>query len=248
MYRWVLLAAIACLGSVLWWRGSVVPSHVVRVGVTAGPHAMIAENVKSLMASKGVDVQIVEFNDFHIPNAALEAGELDLNIYQHEPFLQEDSRERGLNLKIVGKSVLMPMGLYSKKYQKIEDLPKNAHIALPNDPTNRDRAKAICQQILLDGAQFTEVDAAQLPRSLDDVDAALIPTDWIVLAKIDPNTALYRESAQNSPYTNVIVAHANKALGPNVQSFLDHYQSSENKKFVEKAFEGMLVAGWPSAS
>ena len=244
MYRWLLLLGIICVSSMLWMNGTVMPSQVVRVGVTAGPHAIIAEFVKAQMIQHGVTVKIVEFNDFHMPNAALDAGEIDLNIYQHEPFLKEDCQTRNLKLTVVGKSVLMPMGLYSLRYQNVADLPEGARVALPSDPTNRERARALCTEMGIHNAKFIEVDAPQLPRTLDNVDAALIPTDWVVLAGMDPKQALCHENASNSPYTNIIVAKEGTLQKPEIQNFLVYYQSPETKRFIEEQFHGSLVAGW----
>ena len=199
--------------ALLWWRGGSTPKDIVRVGVTAGPQAIIAENVKKRLEKQNIQVKIIEFNDFHMPNAALDAGEIDLNIYQHQPFLEEDVRERGLNLKVVGRSILMPMGLYSVKYKKLSDIPDEATVAVPTDPTNRQGALNLCKKMgLKEDVKYIEIDAPQLPRSLEDVDAALIPTDWIVVARMDPYSALYQEDPEASPYTNVIVAKEGQEL------------------------------------
>lgn len=244
MYRWLGLVGVICVATALWIRHDAVSGPLLRIGVTAGPHALIAEHVKKRMEPTGLKVKIIEFNDFHLPNAALDAGELDLNIYQHEPFLKEDCATRHLKLIEVGKSVLMPMGLYSARFKKIKDLPANAKIALPNDPTNRERAKSLCLEMGIKEANYIEVDAPQLPRTLEDVDAALIPTDWIVLANMDPKQALCHENAAHSPYTNIIVAKEGTLQKPEIQTFLANYQSAETKQFVKTEFGGALVAGW----
>lgn len=112
----------------------------LKVGVTAGPHAMIMEKVKELAKDKGLDIQIVEFNDFILPNVALNDKEIDVNSYQHQPYLDEQVKNRGYKLKSVGKTVLMPLGIYSKKIKALSEIKENSKIAIPNDPTNGGRA------------------------------------------------------------------------------------------------------------
>ena len=244
MKRIIWAIGVIVIGALLWWRG-VQPASAVRVGVTAGPHAQIAEDVKARLKKHGINIEIIEFNDFHMPNAALDAGDLDLNVYQHSPFLQEDCRIRGLKLKVVGRSILMPMGLYSSKYKETKNIPANAKIAIPNDPTNRQRALELCKEIgFKEGVKYIEVDAPQLPRSLEDVDAALIPTDWIIVSKMDPYSALYQENPDRSPYTNVIVAKEGVKPSKNIEAFLDHYQNNETKQYIHEVFHGLLIPGW----
>ena len=127
----VLLAASASMAQA---------AEVVRLGVTAGPHAQIAEIARKVAARDGLDIKIVEFQDYIQPNAALDAGELDANSYQHLPFLESQIKARGYRISAVGYTVTFPMGFYSKRYKSLADLPRGAKVGIQNDPSNSGRA------------------------------------------------------------------------------------------------------------
>lgn len=231
---------------------------VFKLGVTAGPHAMIAEKVKDLAKKQGLNIDIVEFNDFVLPNIALNEGSLDANSYQHQLFLDAQVADRGFKLVSVGKTVLMPMGGYSKKIKSIDELKEKAVIGIPNDPTNGARALLLlAKQGLIElkdkklpgilditknakGFSIKEMDAPQLPRSLDDLDLAVVNTDWIVLAKMDPKSALFAED-KNSPYANIIVVREATKDNDDVKTLVKIYQSNEIRKFVDEAFKGAVI-------
>ena len=179
---------------------------VLKVGATAVPHAEILEQVKPILAKEGIDLQIVEFNDYVQPNLALNDGELDANYFQHQPYLDEFKSEHDVKLVSAGGVHIEPMGVYSKKVKSLDDLADGASIAIPNDPTNGGRAlillakagvitlkdnndiKATVQDITANpkNVKFQEVEAAQLPRVLDDVDAAVINTNYAMQANLVP--------------------------------------------------------------
>lgn len=254
----LLLSAFLC---------TIIPAHAtLKVGVTAGPHAMIMDKVKDLAAQEGLSIEVIEFNDFILPNAALDEGEIDMNAYQHQPFLDHQIAIRGYKLVGIGKTVLMPFGVYAKKIKNMADIPNGARVALPNDPANGARALRLLQTaglITLTDAPmpsvlditsnvknlaFIELDAPQLPRSLDDVDLAVINTDWIILAKIDPSTALYKEST-DSPYTNIIAVRqgdiqGNAERSADLQKFVTIYQSPAIKKYIVETFHGAVIPAW----
>lgn len=232
----------------------------LKVGVTAGPHAIIMDKVKNLAEKQGIDVEVIEFNDFILPNIALNDNEIDLNSYQHKPFLDEQVQARGYKIKSAGKTVLMPLGIYSNKIQKLSELKDKAKVAIPSDPTNEGRAlkllaeqgiitlNAIQNPSLLDikdnpkGITFLEIDAPQLPRTLDDVDAAVINTDWILLADLDPKSALVMED-KNSPYANIFAVR-NDEKRPEVFQLITIYQSEPIKKFIQETFKGAVIPVW----
>jgi len=144
-----------------------------KVGVTAGPHAMIMEEVKKIAATDGFPLEIVEFNEFNLPNAALAQGDLNINIYQHEPYLQEQMKSRGYDFVIVGKSVVMPFGLYSNKLKNFSSINPSfvkpgAKIALPNDPTNEGRALKLLEQ-----ANLIKLKPSDNPTPLDVIENPL---------------------------------------------------------------------------
>ncbi len=241
---------------------SLSPSLAVplKVGVTAGPHAIILEKVKELAKAQGLDIQIIEFNDFILPNAALNDKEIDINSYQHQPFLNEQVKTRGYKIKSAGKTVLMPLGIYSRTYKTIADIPEKSKIAIPSDPTNSSRALKLLEKegliklkssdnpSILDITEnpkqlnIIEVDAPQIPRILDEVAAGITNTDWILLAGIDPKSAIAIED-KNSPYANVIAIREDDTR-PEIQQFIKIYQSEPVKEFIKKEFKGAIIPVW----
>jgi D-methionine transport system substrate-binding protein len=178
----------------------------LKVGVTAGPHAQILEQVKKVAEKDGLKIQIVEFSDYVQPNAALAAGDLDINSYQHKPYLDQQVKDRGYKLAPVGYTVNFPIGIYSKKVKKLDELKEGARAGIPNDPTNGGRVLLVLQDQGLiklrpeaglkatpldvtanpKKLRFVELDAAQLPRSLDDLDASAINTNYALTAGLHP--------------------------------------------------------------
>ncbi|MBI1954126.1 MAG: MetQ/NlpA family ABC transporter substrate-binding protein [Proteobacteria bacterium] len=234
---------------------------VLRVGVTAGPHAMIMEEVKKQAEKEGLSIDIIEFNDFLLPNAALDQKDIDVNCYQHMPFLEEQKQTRGYKLKVLAKAVLMPMGIYSLSVSSLTQIPEDGKIAIPNDPTNGGRGLKLLEKAglltlknkdnptVLDiqdnpkNLQIIEVEAPQLPRLLEDISAAVINVDWIILANMDPSKALFKED-YDSPYMNVIVVRENDDNKPEIKKLVQLYQSPQTKSYIEKTFKGALLAGW----
>jgi D-methionine transport system substrate-binding protein len=232
----------------------------LKVGVTAGPHAMIMEKVKELAKDKGLDIQIVEFNDFILPNVALNDKEIDVNSYQHQPYLDEQVKNRGYKLKSVGKTVLMPLGIYSKKIKALSEIKENSKIAIPNDPTNGGRALKLLETqgfiklnpsenpTILDikenpqNLSIIEIDAPQVPRTLEDVDAAIINTDWVLVGGLDPKSALSFEN-KDSPYANVIAVRDDETR-PEVTEFVKLYQSEPVKVYIKETFKGAVIPAW----
>jgi D-methionine transport system substrate-binding protein len=236
----------------------------LRVGVTAGPHAQILEAVKPIAARRGLDLTIVEFSDYIIPNAALSAGELELNSYQHKPFLDQQNADRKYGLVDVGLTVNFPIGVYSKKHKTWDEVPAGAQIAIPNDPTNGGRALLLFQDKglikLKEGTgfkptvaditenarryRFIELEAAQTARSLDDVAAATINTNYALSAGLNPGRDAILREEPKGPYANLIAVRAADRDKPWVKPFVESYQSAEVKAFVDKTFQGAVLAAW----
>ncbi|MDP3603891.1 MAG: MetQ/NlpA family ABC transporter substrate-binding protein [Bosea sp. (in: a-proteobacteria)] len=237
--------------------------QVVRIGVSPGPHAEILEKVKPLLAPKGIDLKIVEFSDYVVPNQALDAGELEANSFQNQPYLDNQVKDRGFKLVSVGLTVNFPLGIYSSKYKSWADVPDGSSIAIQNDPTNGGRSLLLLQDKgvikLRDGVgfkpgpvdivanpkklKFIEVEAAQTPRTLADVAAAAINTNYAVDAKIEPTSAILREDPKG-PYVNVIAVRTADKDKPWVRTLVETYQSPEIKAFVAERFKGNVLAGW----
>lgn len=236
-------------------------AETIKVGVTAGPHAQILEAVKPIAAKDGLDIQILEFTDYVIPNQALAGGDLDANSFQHQPYLDNQVKDRGFDLVSVGKTVVYPIGIYSKKVKSLEELPAGSKFAIPNDPTNGGRVLLLLQAKglikLKDGGtlkaspidivenpkklEIVELDAAQLPRSLDDVTVAAINTNFALEAGLDPvKDAIAREDA-DSPYANIIVVRKADKDKPWVAKLVKSYNSPEVKEFILTKFKNAVV-------
>lgn len=233
----------------------------LRVGVTAGPHAQVMERVRDLAARDGLALRIVEFSDFIQPNAALAAGDLDANSYQHQPFLDQQVRDRRLPIVSVAKTLVFPMGVYSRRHRRLADVPQGGRIAIPNDPTNGGRALVLLAASgafrLRDGADFratvadiadnprrlrvVELEAAQLPRALDEVETAAINTNFAIPAGLNPvRDAIALESA-DSPYANVIAVRQQDREAAWVRRLVAAYQTDAVKAFVQETFQGAVV-------
>ncbi len=258
------ILALAMISSGFAAGGVAQERQTIKVGVTPGPHAQILEKVKPIAAAKGLDIQILEFSDYVVPNAALDAGDLQANSFQHKPYLDNQLADRGYKLVAVGYTVNFPMALYSKKYKSWDDVPQGASLSIPNDPTNGGRVLLLLRDKgilkLKDGVGFkptilditdnpkklkiTEIDAAQTPRTLDDVDVAAVNTNYATQAGLDPvKGALLREDPKG-PYANLIAVRAGDKDKPWVKAFVESYQSPEIKAFIDEHFKGAVLAAW----
>lgn len=236
----------------------------LKIGVTAGPHAQIIEQVKKIAEKDGLKIQIVEFSDYVQPNAALAAGDLDANSYQHKPYLDQQVKDRGYKIVPVGYTVNFPIGIYSKKVKALGELKDGARVGIPNDPTNGGRVLLVFQDKgliklkpdaglkatpldVVDNPKkikFVEVDAAQLPRTLDDLDASAINTNYALSAGLTPaKDAIAQESAK-SPYVNLLAVREQDKDKPWVAKLVKAYQSAEVKQFIQTEFKGSVIAGF----
>jgi D-methionine transport system substrate-binding protein len=259
MKKILLAAAIA-----LAFAAGTASAETVKIGVTPGPHAQIMEKVKEVAAGKGLDIEILEFSDYVVPNQALADGELNANSFQHKPYLDNQVADRGYDIVSVAYTVNFPMGVYSKKVKSLEELADGATVAIPNDPTNGGRALLILADKglikLKDGAglkvgpadvvdnpknfTFAELDAAQLPRSLDDVDAAVINTNYALEAGLDPSKDPIAREGEKAPYVNIIAVNGKDKDAPWVKTLVESYHNDTVKAFVNDTFKGSVVAGW----
>ena len=234
----------------------------LKVGATPVPHAEILEIVKPLLAQQNIDLQIVEFSDYVQPNLALNDKELDANFFQHEPYLDNFvSEHKEVKLKNAGGIHIEPMGIYSKKIKQLDALPDGASIAIPNDPTNGGRSLLLLEKAgllkLKDGVgvkatvqdiasnpknlKFQEVEAAQVPRTLDDVDAAVINTNFAMQVNLVPTKdALFMED-KTSPYVNIVAVREGDEKRPEIEALLKALKSKEVKDFIESKYKGAIV-------
>ena len=234
----------------------------LKVGATAVPHAEILEVVKPLLEKDGIKLEIVEFNDYVQPNLALNDKELDANFFQHEPYLKNFMEEhKEVKLKNAFGVHIEPMGIYSKKVKDLKELKEGASIAIPNDPTNGGRSLLLLQKAgllkLKDGVnekatvqditenphnfKFQEVEAAQVPRTLDDVDAAVINTNYAMQVNLVPTKdALFMED-NTSPYVNILAVRDGDENRPEIQALIKALQSKEVKDFINEKYKGAVV-------
>ncbi len=233
----------------------------LKIGVTPVPHAEIIEFIKPALKKEGVDIKIVEFNDYVQPNLAVDSKELDLNFFQHAPYLDSFISEHGSKLINLFGVHIEPIGAYSSRVKDVKDLKEGAKVAIPNDPTNGGRALLLLQtQGLLSlkdpksitstvqdikenklGLKFIELEAPQLPRSLDEVDLAIINTNYAIDAGLNPiKDALFIEDG-NSPYVNVVVGNPDSAKNPDTEVLKKVLLSDEVKKFILDKYQGAVV-------
>ena len=252
-----LVSAIALSGI----SGSALADTTLRIGVTPVPHADIVNFIKPTLEKEGVKLEVVEFNDYIQPNLALDAGELDANYFQTIPYLEEMVKSRGLNLHILVSVHLEPMALYSKKVKSLADIPAGAKVAVPSDPTNEGRALKVLEHAglikLKDGAtllsgigdivsnpkklKFVELEAAQVPRSLKDVDIAVVNSNYALGIGLNPlKDSIYLED-KRSPYALVVATRKGDQNDPRVQKLVKALQSPATKKFILTKYKGAVV-------
>ena len=239
-------------------------AETIKVGVTPGEHAQIMEQVKKIAETKGLDIEIVEFSDYVVPNQALADGDLNANSFQHQPYLDNQIADRKFDLVSVGTTITTPMGVYSSKVKSLDELADGATIAIPNDPTNGGRALLVLASkglIKVDEAkgltvtpadvtenpkniEFAELDAAQLPRSLADVDAAVINTNYALEADLHPREDAIAIESDKSPYANVIAVRAADKDAPWVKTLVESYHDDKIRNFINEEFKGALIPSW----
>jgi len=259
-----LLAASVFAASALPTPVFAQQGKTLRIGVTGGPHAQILEAVAKVAARDGLQIRIIEFSDYIQPNAALAQGDLDANSYQHQPFLDQQVKDRGYKIVSVAPTVVFPIGIYSRKFKSLKDLPSGASFALPNDPTNGGRVLLLLQRegvlkLRPDAGlratpvdvienpkrlRLIELDAAQLPRSLDDVAAAAINTNFAIPAGLSPKKDAIAIESPDSPYANVIAVREADRDRPEIKALVRAYHSPEVKAFIDETFQGSLVPAW----
>ena len=236
----------------------------IKVGVTAGPHAEIMDVVKKVAAKDGLKIEVIEFNDYIQPNVALSQGDIDVNSFQHQPYLDNIIKDRKYEIVSLAKTVIFPMGVYSTKIKKLSELPEGAIVGIPNDPTNGGRAlllletnqliklkpgagiKAAVTDIIENPKKITlkELDAAQIPRSLADLDIAAINTNYAITAGLVPTKDAIAIEDINSPYANIIAVRTKDKEDPALKKLVKAYQSDEVKAFIAEHFKGSVAVGW----
>ncbi len=234
----------------------------VVIGVSPAPHKEIAEKAKEILAKDGIELEIKEFDDYVTPNTSLQEKDIDLNFYQHVPYLENFNKERGTKLVSLGAVHLEPMGIYSKKYKSLDELKDGDEVIIPNDATNGARALKILEDNkvikLKENAgleatekdiaenpknlKFTAVEAATIPRAYEDAAIAVINSNYALEANLSPkNDAIATEKAEGNPFANVIAAREADKDNETYKKVLEAFQSDEVKKYIEEKFEGEII-------
>ncbi|MDO5532342.1 MetQ/NlpA family ABC transporter substrate-binding protein [Sutterella sp.] len=237
----------------------------VKVAVTAGPHADIVTKASEVAKKNGFKVEVVEFTDYITPDTALAEKQLDIAVYQHAPFLKSFNKNKGTDLVVAAPAVVQPMGLYSNKFHSLESLEKGARVAIPNDPSNGGRALILLAKAglitLADDApalptpldiaknprnlRIVELEAAQLPISIQDLDVACVPMNYAVSGGLDvKKQGFYFESMEAEFALIIIAARPDNVQSPEVQAFIKYYQSPEVAEFIKGKFNGQIVPAW----
>ena len=242
--------------------GNTKDAKTLKIGATPVPHAEMLEQIKPTLKNEGINLEIIEFSDYVQPNTALNDKELDANFFQHEPYLNDFVKEhKDMKLKNAGGIHIEPMGIYSKKVKDLKELMDGSSISIPNDPTNGGRALLLLEKAgllkLKDGVsetatvqdivenphnfKFQEVEAAQVPRTLEDVDAAVINTNYAMQINLVPTKdALFMEDS-TSPYVNIIAVREGDENRPEIQALLKALKSDDMKKFIDEKYKGAIV-------
>lgn len=237
--------------------------NTLTIGTIAGPETELVETAKDVAQIKyGLNIKIVEFNDYNLPNEALEDGSLDANVYQHLPYLQAAIKAHGYHLEAIGKTFVYPTGIYSTKVKSVGQLTDHSIIAVPNDPSNETRALLLLQKAGLirlkktdmatvndissnpQNLQIKELDAAQLPRVLPDVDAAVINTNFAIPADLSPSRDAIFKEGKDSPYANLIVIRRDSTKKTQLEEFVKAMNSTEVQHKAKELFGDAAIPAW----
>ncbi|AGH81436.1 DL-methionine transporter substrate-binding subunit [Psychromonas sp. CNPT3] len=246
-------------------KEEVVDNNKINVAVIAGSEAQVAEIAAKVAKEKyGLEVNLITFSDYITPNAALDEGSVDINVFQHKPYLDQQIKDRDYKFSIAGNTFVYPIAGYSNTIKSLDQLEDGAQVAVPSDPTNLGRSLILLEQQglirLKDGSDLSatvldivenpknlkivELEAAQLPRSLDDVALAIINTTYASSINLSPEKDGLFVEDKKSPYVNLIVARTDNVNAVNVQTFVKAYQSEEVYQGALKIFKNGVVKGW----
>ncbi|HVJ44398.1 MAG TPA: MetQ/NlpA family ABC transporter substrate-binding protein [Dongiaceae bacterium] len=240
-------------------------AETIKLGVMGGEEEEIAEVAQKVAARNGLDIKVVTFSDYTVPNEALEHGDIDANAFQHKPYLDAQIAARGYHIVPIGFTIVTPIGFYSAKVKSFDALPKGAIIGIPNDPSNGGRALNLLAAHglikLKDGVGLNptvlditdnpknvtikEIDAAQLSKYLPDLDGAIINTNYAIGAGLNPQTdSLIQESRVNNPYGNFIAVREVDKDKPIFKKLVAAYQSKDVSDFLAAKFKGAILPAW----
>lgn len=237
---------------------------VITIGASVTPHAVILNHLADQFEKEGYELKVVEFTDYVQPNNALEAGDLDANYFQHQPYLDNFNEENGTDIVSVGANLYIPMAIFSEKLTNLDSIPDGATIAVPNDTTNEARALLLLQENgfikLKDGVdikatvmdiednphnlEFVEMDAAQIPRAIKDTDLAIVNGNYALDAGLNLDDALLIESSDSTTaqtYANVIAVRAGEENTEKTKVIVKILTSDETKQYIQDSFNGAVL-------
>ena len=241
--------------------------NIIKLGVVGENNEQWTPVIDKLK-NEGITLELVKFADYTQPNTALADGEIDLNAFQHYAYLNQEVKDKGLKIEAIGETLIAPLGIYSRKVKDVNELGDGAKVAIPSDATNGGRALKVLESaglIKVDenagytptlqditenpkNINFIEVEAAQTPRLLDDVDAAIINGGHAIDAGLNPNSdAIYLESASegsDNPYINIIVARSDEKDNENYKKVVDYFRSDDVAKVIEDVYKGAYIPTW----
>ena len=257
-----LSLAVSLTGCGAQKQGPVKEGSIV-VGASPSPHAQILEAVSEQLAQKGYQLEIKEFTDYIMPNTALEDGELDANFFQHQPYLTDFNEKNGTKLVSAAAIHFEPLGIYGGKTADLADLPEGAQIAVPNDTTNEARAlwllqaqgiievdeqaglEATKQDITSNpkNVEIVEMEAAQLPRALADVDFAVINGNYAVAAEIADQVLVTedKDSEAAKQYANIVAVREGDENREDIKALVEALRSDEVKAYIEETFGSTVI-------
>ena len=258
------LAAVLSCGLLVGCGGNSADDKVIKVGASPSPHAEILAEVEEAVAAQGYTLEVIEYNDYVIPNTAVEQGELDANFFQHKPYLDDFNANNGTNIVSVAAIHFEPLGIYSAAVEEVSEIGEGAMIGVPNDATNEARALLLLEAngliTLKEGVgvnatindiasnplnlEIKEIEAAQLPLSLLDLDAAVINGNYAISGGLSIADAIALEESTSiaaDTYANIIAVKAGNEESEKVQVLINALQTEEVKAFIGSTYAGAVV-------
>ena len=255
----VLLVSTLAVGLLTGCSSGSKDDKTIKVGASPTPHAEILEEVKPILQEKGYELDIKVFDDYNLLNTALDEGSIDANFFQHVPYLEDTIDGQGYDLTYTAKVHIEPMGLYSKSIKSLDELKENSTIAIPNDASNAARALKLLEDngviklkdVESPGAKdiaenpknikVQELDAAQLPVVLVDVDAAVINTNYALEAGLNPTKDAIIIESKESPYANILACRTADKDSKAIKALTEALNSKEVKEFINEKYSGSIV-------
>jgi len=236
----------------------------IKVGITGGSDEDVWKVVTEEAAKKGLKIETVIFNDYNLPNEALERKEVDANAFQHKPFLDAQIKQHGYNISVAGYTAVFPIGIYSHKIKNLDELKDGAVIGVPNDPSNEGRALRVLEakgliKLNPDAGilatpidivenpkklEIKELDAGVVGRAIGDLDAAIVNNDWATKAGLKKEDAIGWETKENNPYNNFIAVRTDDLNADWVKLLLESYQNDTVKAEIARAYNGTGIPAW----